>query len=146
MDRLIAFILIVFSTVSLCGEKILITAGSWPPHISRDLADYGTSTQIVSAAFASEGIDIEYRFLPWKRAFVTSLNGISDGTILWAKTSEREQNFYISDPVKVYQWVFFHLKDYDFDWKTLADLKGVMIGATRGPVEEPSKMTSAWDN
>lgn len=115
-------------------ETVQLTAGPWPPFTSEDLPHYGSATRIVTEAFALEGIKVEYMFRPWKRAFMEANRGKYDGSILWRRTSEREKNFYYSSPVILAEVVFFHLKKYPFDWKSLNDLKKnkVRIGLVRG--------------
>ena len=42
--------------------------------------------------------------------------------------SEREQDFFYSDPVLDEQFVFFHLREVRFDWQTFSDLRGLTLG------------------
>ena len=114
----------------MAEQKIRITNGEWPPYLSQDLKHYGLASRIVTEAFALEGISVEYGFFPWKRAFRLAEAGEWDGAALWLHSPEREALFYYSDPVVDSGYVFFHLKSYAFDWKTVNDLKSHVIGAT----------------
>ena len=55
-----------------------------------------------------------------------------DGSAAWFRSPEREQNFYISNPVVMSGYVFFYMKGKNFDWKTMDELKQYKIGATKG--------------
>jgi len=80
-----------------------------------------------------KGIDVKYKYFPWKRAYETTAKGVSAiGTLLWFKNSEREKVFYFSDPVLVDKEVFFHLKGLNFKWKNFSDLRKYKVGASRG--------------
>lgn len=113
-------------------EHVRLTNGEWPPYMSRELKHGGLATRIVTQAFALGGIQVEYGWLPWKRAFVYAQKGAWDGSLGWAKLPERLNDFYFSEPVFSGDMVFFHLKSHDFDWETIEDLQGIRIGATIG--------------
>ncbi len=128
-------VLVLLSGIAPCAfaeEKVVLTNGEWPPYMSENLAHYGVVSLVVSEAFALEGVVVEYRFFPWKRSFSLARKGKFNGSVVWWKTPEREKNFIYSDPVLDVQYVFFHLKSAPFDWKTVEDLKGMEIGATKG--------------
>lgn len=109
-------------------EKISITVGEWSPYISENLENYGLATQIVSEASKLAGIEIEYVFLPWNRAYHSAKEGDNEATLLWVKTPEREKYFYFSDTIVSGTAVFFHLKNFPFKWKKLDDLADLRIG------------------
>ena len=112
------------------AQSIRITNGEWPPYMSENLKYYGVTSRIVTEAFALEGIKVEYGFFPWKRSFILAQEGKWDGSAVWSKTKEREMDFYFTLPVIHDTTVFFHRKDYPFDWADYEDLKGLKIGAT----------------
>ncbi len=113
-------------------ETIHLTNGEWSPYLSKDLKHYGVISRIVSEAFKLEGINVEYHFFPWKRAFVMAEKGKMDGSIIWGLRSDRAEKFYYSDSVLSAKYVFFHLKEYSFKWENLNDLKNVSIGVPLG--------------
>ncbi|MCP4348375.1 MAG: amino acid ABC transporter substrate-binding protein [Desulfobacterales bacterium] len=130
---IIVTVMLLLSYGVMAEEKVVrLTNGDWPPYCSPDLKYYGLATRIVTEAFALEGVRTEYEFFPWKRAMVYVKDGKWDGTVGWMYTDERAEHSYFSDPFLEYEYVFFHLKSYAVDWKTLEDLKGISIGATRG--------------
>lgn len=144
--------MLIFNFSVKAGETITISTGEWTPYISQKLKHDGVVTHIVSDAFASQGIEVKYKFLPWIRAMREAKTGNVAASIIWSKSEERQQKFYYSEPVMPKKVVYFHLKSYDFDWKTLADLEGITIGGTRGywyaelyqPLIEAGKITVEW--
>ncbi len=111
-------------------KTIRLTNGEWPPWLSEDLKHYGAASRIVTEAFSSEGVEVQYGFFPWKRAFTLGEKGEWDGSVIWIRTPEREETYHFCDPVLVQRRVFYHLKDYPFDWNSIDDLRGVVIGGT----------------
>ncbi len=126
------FAVFCVATQVWAAETIHLANGEWVPYQSKSLKHHGAVSRIVTEAFASEGITVEYEYFPWKRGYVCAEAGEVDGTFLWFATAERRAAFYISDPVIDIQYVFFHLKNYAFDWNTVDDLQGTAIGATVG--------------
>lgn len=107
-----------------------ITNGEWPPYLSVELPHNGIASRIVSDAFARQGIQVQYGFFPWNRAFQLARRGAWHGTAVWLSSPERERDFYLSDPVVEARYVFFHLADTAFDWQTIDDLAQWRLGGT----------------
>ena len=106
--------------------------GEWPPYMSKDLKHNRVASRIVTDAFALVDIKAEYGFYPWKRSLNLAKTGRWDGSVVWSKNGDRLKYFYFSNPVINDKSVFFHLKDFVFDWKKYEDLKGIKIGGTNG--------------
>ena len=121
-------ITISLSLGAYAEETLRLASGEWPPYISEHLEHQGTVSRIVTEAFALGGVDVQYGYFPWSRSLEFAKNGVWDGTLVWFDTPERRESFYISDPVLDIQYVFFHLKDYPFDWNGIDDLSGIKIG------------------
>ena len=81
-------------------------------------------------AFALVGVEVEYGFFPWSRAMKLAKEGTWDGSAVWGDSEERHQNFFFSEPVIHTSWVFFHLKDNEFDWSSYEDLGDTKVGGT----------------
>jgi len=110
--------------------KVRLSNGEWPPYLSPDMPHYGIASRIVTEAFAEVGIEVEYDFFPWSRAYYLAERGEWDGTAVWLKNPERQEAFFYSDPVISSGYVLFHRKDFNFDWEDYSDLKGLTLGAT----------------
>lgn len=111
-------------------KTIRLTNGEFPPYLSETMPEYGIASQIVTEAFALQGVTVEYGFFPWARSLALAQEGTWDGTLIWTKNEEREKDFYFSDMVVSGNAVFFHLNSYSFNWDSFEDLKGLRIGGT----------------
>ncbi|KJY82078.1 ABC transporter substrate-binding protein [Vibrio galatheae] len=132
---LISSCLLAFSSLSLASEEdkiIRIAAGDWAPFIGEKLADYGHVGQTIRQVFANQGYQVEFHFYPWKRAYKKASEGEYVATAVWMYAEERTEYFMYSDPVAQEQFVFFHLREKPFEWQTLADVKGKLLGGGLG--------------
>jgi len=116
-------------TQATSAQTITVTTGEWAPLISEKLSGYGPISIIVKEAFSHNSIDVEFRFVPWKRAMREVDIGSSNASSAWRITDKRKQKFLFSENVYENENVFFYLKSRPFDWKTLKDLKPYQIGA-----------------
>ena len=114
------------------ADTVRLSNGEWPPYMGAALPHQGVASRIVAEAFALEGIDVQWQFHPWARSLKMAADGQSDGTAVWLPSQEREQHFYVSDPVIDASYYLFHLKTQPFDWRTLEDLRGLRLATTRG--------------
>lgn len=131
--RSIYVFLLLFSSIqtTAANTTVHLTLGEWKPYISETMPEYGTFTQIVTESFALSNINVEYSFYPWKRAVYLAREGQVDGVIAIAYSKEREKDFLFNEePILVGDRVFFHLKDFDFSWNNISDLKDIPIGGT----------------
>jgi polar amino acid transport system substrate-binding protein len=122
--------MIVFTT-ELAAETIRITSGEWEPYLSKDIYKYGLDSHIVTEAFRLEGIDVEWGFFPWQRAYENARDMNNwDASCCWWPDNETKSEFLVSDTITKTSFVFYHLKSYKFDWDSLQDLEGITIGGT----------------
>jgi len=127
---IVAFLLL---GIQLFAQKtIRITNGEWEPYLSQYSYKYGLASHIVSEAFKLENITIEWGFFPWKRSYVLAQKGVWDASAVWWPSPETKENFLVSSPVVKTSFVFFHLKNYKFQWKSMQDVHDQEIGFTRG--------------
>jgi polar amino acid transport system substrate-binding protein len=135
MKKMLVLLILVLSLSSF-AETVRLTTGQWPPYLSEKLNDGGFGTAIVTAAFEEVGVNVEYVYLPWKRAFSYAEDGKDvdggkiNGTILWVRTPEREKSFYYTKPVVSDPLVIYYAKKKPIEWDTLDDLIGTKIGLT----------------
>jgi len=114
----------------VAGETIRLSTGEWNPYTGEDFKYFGVTCRVIIEAFALEGVKAEIEFLPWGRSMAVTVEGDRDGTFPWLYKSERAEELYLSDEIMMTRYVFYHLKSYKFDWKTVKDLEGIDIGAT----------------
>jgi len=125
--------LLLLTSVLHAQTTIRITNGEWDPYLSSRAYEYGLTSHMITQAFQLEGIDIEWGFFPWKRAFENTKEGREwDAAAAWWPSDDYQDDFFTSNPIMDTALVFFHLKKYKFDWNSVADLKGINIGLTRG--------------
>ena len=129
---MICFLLFCSPVYLKAADVVRFTNGEWPPLLSPDMKDSGYVSKIITAAYALENLTVEYGFFSWKRAFELAKSGEWDGSVVWTCKPEWEKAFYCSAPIALNQIVFFHRKDRSFDWNTLDDLKGKLVGVTNG--------------
>ena len=89
-------ILFVFSQSTFARETVRITTGEFPPFLSENLKHGGVGLRIITEVFDSVGIDVEYGFYPWKRAYALTKEGTWDASATWAHNPEREKLFHYS--------------------------------------------------
>ncbi|MCK6263005.1 transporter substrate-binding domain-containing protein [Vibrio sp. ZSDE26] len=122
-----------FSAIASNETKVIkISAGEWPPFIGQNLKDFGYVGKTIQQVFASQGYQVEFHFYPWKRAYKKASDGEYVATAVWMFAKERTEHFIYSDPVAQEQFVFFHLKEEDFQWQSLDDLINKHLGGGLG--------------
>lgn len=117
--------------VAANSATVEITTGHWPPYLDEGDADQGFVAEIIRAAFAHEGVDVEFSFLPWSRALAMVEAQRYDASAVWSCTEARSQRFIYSVPILPYQYVFYHRARDPFKWTELSDLDGKTIGLTQ---------------
>jgi polar amino acid transport system substrate-binding protein len=109
-------------------DKIRITSGEWPPFSSTSLPHLGYSSHIVTEALAAEGVDVEWTFMPWQRAYVAAQLGSFDATAVWQDLDDRQLSFLTSDVLFEGDEVLFMHRDNRFDFNSPAQRRGTVIG------------------
>lgn len=122
-------------------EQIRIAIGEWPPFISQKLPHYGVIPQLLSEAFATQGVTVEYGFFPWKRAYEEVKQGRWQASAVWGRTAEREADCLFSEVVYSDNVVLFYNHNKPISWDgSLAgaeQLKGLRIGIPLGSAKMP---------
>ncbi len=114
------------------GEVVRVASGEWVPYSGREIPEQGFCSHVVREAFMSAGYTVEFEYFPWKKAYQLAEDGKFDATLCWVEAEERKASFLFSDPIATEKVVFFHRKDFDFDWAVFDDLARYKIGATLG--------------
>ncbi|WP_020407630.1 substrate-binding periplasmic protein [Hahella ganghwensis] len=121
---------ILLSFVISAKEIITVSSGEWPPFTGKDLKHGGFCTHLLEKAMTE--FELQVTYFPWKRAAVTVMDGEMDVTPCWIPNEERMAKFIFSDPLMVNKKVFFHRKDFNFNWDTIDDLQPYRIGTALG--------------
>lgn len=125
VSSIFVFFLFISSFSSVQAETVKIATGEWAPYISEKLPGGGPVSEIISAAFKAEGIDVEFKYYSWKRAMKEIKTGKSLGSSAWSDTPERRTFSTPSDALVSSREVFIFMKKNlpDFDYTNLEDLK-----------------------
>ena len=119
------------SILSASTTTVKLTTGHWPPYFDENSPNGGFVAELIEAAFATQGMGVEFIFLPWSRALLMVNAKRFDGTAIWSCTEDRSDDYYYSNAILPYRYVFYHRKDQPFDWNSSADLAGKVIGVTQ---------------
>ena len=133
--RLKALSLIFLLLVSLgatAKDTVTIGSGEWIPLTGEKIKHGGFCAHVVSESFKLAGYDVQFNYAPWKRVLTRLKQGKDDASLCWIKNEEREKFFLYSDTIMTQKKVFFHRKDFNFDWHSLSDLGQYTIGSVRG--------------
>ncbi len=129
---LLSVICLLFAFQNTHAEKIRLANGEWAPYLSEQLKHYGYISHIVTEAFAEEGYEVEYAFLPWKRGYEDAKTGKYHGTIIWGYNDERARDFHYSDTVATLGTSIFYNKNNPVDWSKPEDLGKYKVGGVIG--------------
>ena len=109
----------------------LIT-GPYEPLLSPSIKHNGPIAYIIKEAFRLEGVQVSFKFRPWKRALTSLKKGNAHGAAFLRNNKERAKYLFFSDPIMDMSTVLFYLKDKPFEWNNMNDLKRFKIGVLRG--------------
>ncbi|BCG24345.1 ABC transporter substrate-binding protein [Pseudomonas tohonis] len=120
---------------------IRIAIGEWPPLISASQPGNGVIPTLISEAFATQGITVEYGFFPWKRAFEEVRQGRWQASAVWGRSPEREACCLFSERVYSDEVVLFYNRAKPVHWDGSAvgveQLRGLTIGLPLGSAKTP---------
>ena len=114
-------------------RTITIATGEYPPWVGSSLPHQGYVNHIIKEAFASQGLEVGFIYLPWKRAFEETRQGKFDATSYWYDNDERREAMLFSDTVITNRIVFFQRQDAPkVQWKNVEDLAPYRMSITLG--------------
>lgn len=114
-------------------RPIVITSGPWAPFVGPDLPDGGPVAQIVTQVLQGQGYQPQVTFSTWPLALEATRRGETFGAFPFASSAERQQDYYLSDPLIDFDYVLF----FDKTRKPAAvdtpeDLRKLRIGRIAG--------------
>ena len=131
--RALVILLFVLLSTSAASRTVMISSGEYPPWTGAKLPHDGYVNQIIRESFAIVGIETEFVYLPWKRAFEAAQSGTYDATSYWFDNRERRDAMLLSEPVIQNRTVFFQRsEDKPIEWQKLSDLSDYRMSATVG--------------
>ncbi|MFD1159594.1 substrate-binding periplasmic protein [Roseovarius aestuarii] len=112
---------------------IRIATGEYRPFTGQDLPGHGLVNTHVRSVAKAAGFDVEFHYMPWKRALEATRRGIFDVSSYWYYSAEREDDFIYVGPIQMDTIVFMVRDDFPTeDWNALTDLSGLRIGVVPG--------------
>lgn len=131
--RNLVVVLALLFSFAAHSKTITIATGEYPPWTGQNLPHHGYVNHIISEAFASVDIKVNFVYLPWKRAFEEARKGNYDASSYWFDSPERRSVMLYSDAVILNRTVFFQRsEDPPIEWKALADFADYRMSATVG--------------
>lgn len=124
--------LLTFAPLVNAAETIRLANGEWAPFQSQHLKHSGFISHVIKESFELEGYVVKFEYMPWKRGYRQARYGVLDGTFVWGKTSEREEQFYFSDVVINLTTSIFHQTGKEIVWNNIEDLGKYRIGGVIG--------------
>lgn len=114
-------------------KTITIATGEYPPWASAALPHHGYVNHIINAAFASQGLKVDFVYLPWKQAFEETRQGKYDATSYWYEADNRREFMLFSDALITNRIVFFQRSETPtIRWETFSDLAAYRMSMTLG--------------
>ena len=93
-------------------QSAVLASGEYAPFSSEQLEGYGIASAIVVQAMKEIGYESEIRFLPWPLVSESTKESATNqgirGAFPFAKTADREKDFYFSDPVVEVETAIFY--------------------------------------
>ncbi len=114
------------------ADKITAAGDPWPPFLDPNHPNKGIIVEIASAAFATQGHELTFSFVPWARAMSGVENATFDLLLGTWWTKERTSYLLYSDPYLENSVKFIKQKGDDFDFNGLDSLSGKSVGVVRG--------------
>ena len=129
------------------AEPVRLASLEWEPYIGPNLPEQGYVAELIRAAFAEQGLSVEFEFYPWARALHLARNGSVDGLVPEYFDPSRESEFAFSDPFPGGPLVFYKRRSdaIAFAADPIADpdaalqaLKPWRFGVVRGYLNTPT--------
>ncbi|WP_019615061.1 transporter substrate-binding domain-containing protein [Psychromonas ossibalaenae] len=133
MKYILVFIAALLSSTIAWGSSVTAAQDPWPPFVMKGAVNnQGISIDIVTAAFASQGYQVNFKIMPWSRA----LNEVKEGRVdilpaTWF-TQERTNYLTYSDSYLENSLKFIKKADDSFEFDGMSSLDGKKIGIVRG--------------
>lgn len=126
--KLLFIAVTVFSSVRAADEDLIIAIENWPPYSDQGHPRYGIATEIVVTALDRAGYSFKITFENWSDILSGAQVGVFDIITAGWYTDERKKYFSYSEPYLFNEVKFIKLKGKPFNYETLDDLRGVIVG------------------
>ncbi|GIW56071.1 MAG: hypothetical protein KatS3mg082_2475 [Nitrospiraceae bacterium] len=115
----------------------LVTGPDYKPFTDPSLAEGGLATELVRAAFASQGVDVSITWMDWKAGFDATVQGAFAATFPYFRAPEREQIYWYSEPIFVVVHRLFFRSDRTPPPAQVEDIAGSRVCIPTGYHPDP---------
>lgn len=109
------------------NKRFVVAAHEWPPFASRETRYFGVLPRILSHALELQGINVEYRFMPWQDALDGIITEEFDAALIWVMEDLNQDAFIASQPLLEYRSALYYRRSMPKP-QHLDDLLGYRIG------------------
>ena len=113
------------------GNSLTLVVDNYPPYIDEQSPAQGLLTELVVAAFQSQGITTKLVFKPWQH-IRQAASAPQHASFLWFKEKELEQDWLFSEPVVHLRQVLISLTSQTAVPERLDQLADYRLGVTQG--------------
>lgn len=124
---MLAFVAEALLPLPARADAFNITITEWCPYMCTAAGPRGFTTDIVEAAFKSQGHEVNFRALPWLRALDLTRKGETDGSLAPAK-AEAPDFIFPDIPVSHQQMCFFTRADHSWSYEGVRSLAAIRLG------------------
>lgn len=116
------------------GESVTLVTASYEPYVITDGSRQGFFVDLIKAAFAESDVDVNIKYLPWKRCEMMVAEGEVFAAFPYSRSEEERPYAFFADTVWADRFLFFYREAWrsHFDFTSYDDLRGVRIGGTWG--------------
>ncbi|CAA6801245.1 MAG: Outer membrane protein A [uncultured Sulfurovum sp.] len=112
-------------------KTVNVSVYNWGEYVSDKIVSNGVLAELVEKSYKNQNINITYNFVDSNYAYLLTKWGKSCVSLPWAKTEEKLNYMYFSEPIKPSKtYLFYNKKNFKdgIKYNTLDDLKSYRIG------------------
>lgn len=116
------------------AAPLLIVTDPWAPYAyTEDGQPAGMDLEVTTQVFERMGVQVQWEFVPWRRALAMVEQGRADGVLDIFWTAARDSDLlYPGEPLSDAQFVLYQANARPHTFSHLDDLKGLKIGVVAG--------------
>ncbi len=114
------------------ANTINLANQNWLPFAGEALKEHGILSLITKEAFATQGIKVNYDFIPFESALDLTKKGQIDGMAAWTQLRQWSDELLYSDPIMKHELVIYKRLYANLETTPVSKLFGKSIGVQRG--------------
>lgn len=112
-------------------DTLRMAISDWPPYVETTAPNGGVAIELVRTALDRIDYDMELVNEPWARTLEGATIGVYDALAAAWYSDQRGANFLFSKPYLINQIKFIKRRGDPFEFRTMEDLKGRVIGIVK---------------